>query len=311
MKNMSSEPEGTLSNTRRNFLAIAAMIASTFFFLVGDSLVKLITEELPVPQTIFLRGLITSALVFAAVCYSGLLPHLHRLFDKAVLIRSSTEGLTTLLIVTALTHMAIADATAVINSVPLVATAMAVVFLREKVSLRGWAALLVGFAGVILVLRPNNEQFNIFSLFAVAATVSISIREIVTRRISSDIPSLILTFGSAIVVCLTGILAILVTREWESLTPQLMMMVCAASITLFGAYHFAVISIRLGEISLTAPFRYTVILWGILIGYVVWGDVPDFTALAGMLLITLAGLYVVNNERNKARSQKLCATKQP
>ncbi|NND49177.1 MAG: DMT family transporter, partial [Rhizobiales bacterium] len=76
-----------------------------------------------------------------------------------------------------------------------------------------------------------------------------------------------------------------------------LVMIACASCTLFGAYHYSVVAIRLGEVSLTAPFRYSVILWGLLVGYLVWGDVPGLMSLAGMVLITLAGLYVIHRER--------------
>ncbi len=145
---------------RNNLLAIAAMIAVAFFYLIGDNVVKFTTEHLPVPQIIMLRGLMTSVLVAAAAAATGAFSGWRHLFDRPVVARSTFDGITTLLIVNALAHMATDDATAVINSVPIVATLLAVVILREQVGFRRWAAVLVGFVGVLMVLRPSGESFT-------------------------------------------------------------------------------------------------------------------------------------------------------
>jgi len=291
-------PRRTAEN---NLLAIAAMVVACFFYLLGDSLVKLTSEQLPVPQIIFVRGLMTTVLVAGAVAASGALAGWRHAFDRPVLARSAFDAVTTLLIVNALAHMAIADATAVINSVPIVATFLAVVILREHVGIRRWAAVFAGFAGVLLVLRPSGADFNEYGLLALAATLTISGREIVTRRIADEVPSLVVTLAAVIVVTLAGAAAVAVTRVWVTLDGRSLAMLALASVMLFGAYHYSVVAIRLGEISLSAPFRYTVIVWGLVAGYVIWGDVPSLTALAGMGLITLAGLYVIHREHRMRR----------
>jgi drug/metabolite transporter (DMT)-like permease len=289
---------------RNNFLAIAAMVAATFFYLAGDSIVKLVSEEIPVSQIIVLRGLFTSILIAFAAALTGALRDWRRAVDRPILARSMFDGVTTLLIINALAHMAIADATAVINSVPIVATVLAVFVLKEHVGIRRWAAVITGFIGVLLVLRPSGTDFNAYGLLAFASTLTIAGRDIVTRHIEADVPSLVVTLASAIFVTLTGAVAALVTGGWGDASTEVLAMIAVASMALFGAYHFSVVAIRLGEVSLTAPFRYTVILWGLLVGFVVWGDVPGIMEVSGMALITLCGLYVVHRERMARREAR-------
>ena len=163
--------------------------------------------------------------------------------------------------------------------------------------IRRWAAVLAGFVGVLLVLRPSGEGFNEYGLLAFAATLTIAGRDIVTRKIAPEAPSLIVTLASAVFVGLMGAVVAIIFGSWIEPDTYSLMMIAAAACTLFGAYHFSVVAIRLGEVSLTAPFRYSVILWGLVVGYLVWGDVPGVMSLAGMALITMAGLYVFHRER--------------
>ncbi len=146
------------------------------------------------------------------------------------------------------------------------------------------------------VRRLVSDQ-NEYGLLAFAATLTIAGRDIVTRKIAAEVPSLIVTLASAIFVGLTGAVVSVVFGSWTQPDTTDLVMIAAAACALLGAYHYSVVAIRLGEISLTAPFRYSVILWGLIVGYLVWGDVPGITSLAGMVLITLVGLYVFHRER--------------
>jgi S-adenosylmethionine uptake transporter len=177
-----------------------------------------------------------------------------------------------------------------------VATVLAVFLLKERVGLRRWAAIMLGFAGMLLIVRPGGESINLYGLLACAATLCVAGRELVTRRLAPEIPSLIVTLASALMVTAAGGFASVITFTWVPMGwPELAMMALAA-LFLFAAYHFGVIALRLGEVSLVGPFRYTVILWGLIVGFVVWGDVPGPLTAAGMALITLSGLYVIRRE---------------
>lgn len=284
--------------------AIAAMVGSTLFYLLGDTAVKLAAESVPVFQIIAVRGVITVALVGVAAAVAGVLRYWPAMFSRRILMRGGFDALTTLMFLNALANMRIADATAVINAVPIAATLMAVFILRERVGIFRWTAIVIGFVGVLLVLRPEAGAFNYYGLLAVGATVSIAGREIVTRGIPAEVPSLIVTLWSALAVAIAGTLASLVTGEWVSLAGRELGLIAIAATFLFGAFHYSVVSLRLGEVSLVGPFRYLIIVWGLIVGYLVWGDVPGLTELAGMALIAVAGLVVFRRELARSRRER-------
>jgi drug/metabolite transporter (DMT)-like permease len=283
-------------NRPSNLLAIAAMIASTLAFLLGDTTVKLASENLPVPQIIAVRGILTSVLVIGAAIATGVIRWSHRMTDRRILLRAGFDAATTLMFLQAIANMPIADATAIINAVPIVATVLAVLLLKEYVGFRRWTAIILGFVGMLLVVRPSGEGLNLYGLLACAATLCVAGRDLVTRGISREVPSLIVTLASALMVTLAGGLASAATGSWVAMGWADLSMMAVAALFLFAAYHFSVIALRLGEVSLVGPFRYTVILWGLIVGYIVWGDVPGRMTFAGMALITLSGLYVIRRE---------------
>lgn len=292
-----------VSTRTAGLTAIAAMVGSTLFYLLGDTLVKLAAETVPVTQIIVVRGVITVVLVAAAAAVAGVLRYWPAMFSPRVLVRGGFDAATTLMFLNALANMRIADATAVINAVPIASTLMAVFILRERVDAVRWLAITVGFVGVLLVLQPDSGGFNTYGLLAVGATISISCREIVTRGIPGHVPSLIVTLWSALAVTLAGAAASLVTGGWVPLAYPQLGAISMAAVFLFGAFHYSVVSLRLGEVSLVGPFRYVIIVWGLVVGYFVWGDVPGLAALSGMGLIALAGLVVFRRELARSRRQ--------
>ena len=293
---------GRGSPAASGLIAIVAMLVSTLCYLGGDTLVKIATDSLPVPQIIAIRGLFTALLVMAAAAASGVLRYWSHMLAPRILLRGGFDAVTTLMFTYALANMRIADATAIINAVPIAATVLAVVFLRERVSHFRWLAIVAGFLGVLLVMQPDANGFNVYGFLALGAMISVAGREVITRGISVDVPSLIVTLCSAAAVGAAGAVASLATATWEPVGYFELGILAVAAVFLFGAYHFSVVAVRLGEVSLVSPFRYAIIVWGLGVGYFVWGDVPGWSALAGMALIVAAGLYVIRSEYNNSRS---------
>ena len=280
------------------------MLISTLCYLSGDTLVKLAAETIPVPQIIVVRGTLAAFLVAMAAAATGVLRYWSHMLFPRVLLRGVFDAATTLMFTYALAHMRIADATAIINAVPIAATLLAVTFLGERVSGRRWLAIIAGFFGVVLVMQPDTGGFNVYSLLALGAMISVAGREVVTRGIAVETPSLIVTLFSALSVTIAGAGASLVSDEWVPLGTWELALLVAAAAALFGAYHFSVVAVRLGEVSLVSPFRYAIVLWGLIVGYLVWGDVPGLAALAGMGLIVGAGLYVLRSEYKRTRQKR-------
>lgn len=281
--------------------AIAAMVGSTLFYLLGDTAVKLAANSVPVPEIIAIRGTITAILVTLAAAAAGVLRHWPKMFTPHVFARGGFDAATTLMFTYALANMRIADATAVINAAPIAGTLMAVLILKERVDGARWMAIVVGFAGVLLVLQPDASGFNVYGLLAVGAMITVAGREVVTRGIRPEVPSLIVTLWSALAVAIVGVAASFVTDAWVPLEFSELGLLSLSALLLFGAYHYSVIALRLGEVSLVGPFRYMIIVWGLVMGYFVWGDVPGLAAISGMTLIAAGGFAVFRREMVRSR----------
>lgn len=281
--------------------AIIAMVGSTLCYLLGDTAVKLAAEAVSVPQIIVIRGAFTALLVTVAAAAAGVLRYWRGMFSRPVLVRGVFDAATTLMFTNALANMRIADATAVINAAPIAGTLLAVAILKERVDVLRWSAIILGFVGVVLVLRPGADGFNLYGLLALGAMVTVAGREVVTRRVAADVPSLIVTLWSTLTVTVVGLAATATSGSWTPVAYPELGLIVVSALFLFGAYHTSVISLRLGEVSLVGPFRYLIIVWGLLTGFLVWGDVPGVAELSGMALIAAAGFAVFRRELARSR----------
>jgi drug/metabolite transporter (DMT)-like permease len=284
--------------------AITAMVGSTLCYLLGDTLVKLAAEAVSVPQIIVVRGALTAVMVAIAAAAAGVLRYWRGMFTRPVLVRGAFDAATTLMFTNALANMRIADATALINAAPIAGTLLAIVILKERVDALRWMAIVLGFVGVVLVLRPQASGFNLYGLLALGAMVTVAGREVVTRRVAADVPSLIVTLWSALTVTMVGLAASVATGSWAPIGYPELGLIFVSALFLFGAYHTSVISLRLGEVSLVGPFRYLIIVWGLVMGFLVWGDVPGVAELSGMSLIAAAGFAVFRREFSRSRKDR-------
>ena len=131
--------------------------------------------------------------------------------------------------------------------------------------------------------------------------VTVAGREVVTRRVAAEVPSLIVTLWSTLTVTVAGLAASLATGAWTPVAYPELGLIFVSALFLFGAYYTSVISLRLGEVSLVGPFRYVIIVWGLLVGFLIWGDVPGVAELSGMALIAAAGFAVFRRELARSR----------
>ncbi len=281
---------------RQKTLAILAMLAASMFYLFGDTVVKFVAETIPPAQIIAMRGVMTSVLVLLTAGAVGALRFWPSMLKPRVLLRGCLDGGATLCFTAALVHMRIADATAVINAAPVAATIIALIALRERVSLHRWLATIGGFVGVLLVLRPDIGGMTAYGLLAVAAMAMVAVREVVTRGITREVPVLLVTLCSTLTVTCVGSVATLVAADWVYPGTIELALIGMSAFFLFGAYYLSVVALRNGEVSLVGPFRYAVILWSLAMGFVVWGDIPEPVGLAGMALITACGLLILRSE---------------
>lgn len=287
-----------LSDNMRGATLMAASMAA---FLMNDTLIKLSSDQLPLMQAVFLRGLFTTALLGGLVWLKRAWPAAVPKRDRKILsVRVAGEIGATLCFLTALFHMPIANATAILQSLPLAITLAGAVVLGEPVGWRRYCAIGVGFAGVMMIVRPGAEGFNLYALSAMAAVMFVVLRDLTTRRLSAGIPSLFVALLTSIAITSMGLLAAPIT-DWQPFgTRELALLGGAACFLIFG-YLFSVMAMRVGEIAFVSPFRYTILIWAILVGLIVFGDVPDRWTIAGSALIVATGLYTFHRERRDHR----------
>ncbi len=286
-----------------NLRAIAAMIASQASFIVNDTLIKLATRELPGGEAIFLRGLMAFAMALAMALAFGLLgPLPNRQEVPRIVARNIGEIGSTFFYLFALFNMPMADATAILQFLPLAITAGAALFLGEPVGWRRWTATLVGFIGVLIIIRPGTATFTVWSVVALLGVAFSMLRDLSTRGISKRFPTLFLVVLSAATVT-TFATSFALIETWVWPTPKALAILAGAAIFLIGGYYFIVDAMRHGEVAVVSPFRYSVILWAIVAGIFVFGERPDSWALIGTAIVTAAGLYTFLRERQVQRQR--------
>lgn len=293
---VSSMRDGGSAN-RRGIQLISAAMAS---FMINDAFVKWIAESLPAGQLVFLRGLVAVLLITALAI--GLQPQagnrLRDLFDRWVLARSAVDAVASGTYLLGLFHLPLATATAINLASPLFITLLAVLWLGERVGADRWLATILGFVGVLLIIQPSADGFNGYALVCLAATVLHAIRDTMTRRIRPGIPAVLIMLANATaVMAIAGLWSLF--EGWVELSAWQGAAICAAALFVAVGYYLLIQSTRTGELSVVAPFRYTALLWALILGYLVWGSLPDALAWVGIGLLVAAGLYLFSAERRR------------
>ena len=284
------------ADNRRGILAMSLAMA---LFIANDALVKQVSATLPGPQLIFIRGLMATTLVLIMAQAMGHLKNWRLMLNKRLWVRGSLDAAASLAYLTAVFHLPLANATAINLSSPLFITAFAIVFLKEQVTLQRGLLILLGFTGVLLVVQPSSEGFNVYAWLAVLATLLHAMRDTLTRGIGLHVPALLITLSTAVSVGLAAG-GIALTQTWTPVDSLSLALLFGASLFLSMAYYLLIVAMRSGEMSLVAPFRYSGLLFALLIGYVVWGDVPNLLGWAGIFLLAISGLLILRSERFKS-----------
>ncbi len=292
-----------------NMRGILLLTLSMAAFAAEDALIKLASGDLPAGQILLMIGL-AGAPVFAVW---GRLQG-HRILSRQVLdatlwFRNFCEVIGTLGFVTALTLIPLSTASAILQAAPIVVTAGAAIFLGETVGWRRWTAIAIGFCGVLIVLRPAAEGFDVNALWAVLGMLGLAARDLVTRRMRASLPTMVVATWAFVTVAVLGA-AMLAASGGGNLPagPSLWYVLAAVTIGI-GAYWCIIEATRAGDVAAIQPFRYTRLIFAMIIGMAVFAERPDAWTLIGAALIIGSGLYTFARERvrNRALSTKALA----
>lgn len=284
-----------------NVRGIVAMLLAMAIFVGNDTVMKIVAGHLPPGQAIFLRGLATTAFGAILVAGSGQLGLLSRALSPRVLWRALVDLGGTATFLAALVHMPMAEIFGLLQFVPLAVTAGAALFMGARVGWRRWTATCIGLVGVLIIVQPGTATFTPHALLAIVSVLFSAARDLLSRAIPASVPPGVIVTASAGLVTLASTGFALV-ESWRTPDPATVAMLTAAAAMLLAGHYWLVAAMRTGEIAVVAPFRYSIILWAILSGYMVWGEVPDLARWAGIAIVTAAGLYTFLREHRLAKA---------
>lgn len=273
------------------------MAISMATFTINDALTKAVMETINAGQVMLVRGIFASVMITAIAYSRGALRLPRQALHPMVALRSICEFLATLAFLAALAKMPLANVSAVLQALPLAVTSGAALFLGEAVGWRRWFAIAAGFLGVMIIVRPGFEGFNAFSLLALTCVVICAVRDLATRRIPDEVPSLLVSTVTAVAVTIVGGLLIPAFGGWSVMTAGEVGILATMAVLLIIGYQFIIMAMRIGDISAVAPFRYTALVWAIVLGFVMFGDVPDLPMIIGATVVVGSGLYTLYREQ--------------
>jgi drug/metabolite transporter (DMT)-like permease len=279
-----------------NLRGIIAMCTAMALFVVNDAFVKLAAKSWPVHQIMVIRGVFAVCILGCVVILAREHNRLGVLKQPLVLARCLIEGFVAFTFISALSVLPIADVTAILLISPLLITVAGAFFFGEDVRWRRWMAVCVGFIGMLLVVRPGGETFNAATLLALASTAGVAVRDLLTRSLPASVPSLIVALGTSTATMVTGAV-ISAFQPWQAYDGKTLAYTAVAAITVAIGNYAIILAFRNVEVSVVSPFRYTVIIWAVIAGYIGFGDVPVLAAWGGIALIVGSGLYTLYREQ--------------
>ena len=291
-----------------NLRGIVLMVASMAGFAIEDMFIKWASADVPTGQILLLLSVFGTPFFAVMAWRQGARLWAREALHPAVVWRNAGEMLGTAGFVTALALTPLTSATAIFQATPLAVTLGAALFLGETVGWRRWTAILVGFCGVILIIRPGMDGFDFNSLWSVVAVIGLSVRDVATRRIPHSISTMQLAAWGFIAVGIlgTGMLAASGGAIWMTGTQT--GYIGGALLFGIGSYWAITQASRLGEISVITPFRYARLIFALIIGAFVFHERPDVITLSGAALIIGSGLYTFARERLRKRALSMSAT---
>ncbi len=286
--------------------AIFAVLLSMAAYVVGDVVLKLLGRSFPPSELIFWRSVVITVSLGAVLVWTQPRPLSTNLVSGAVLARCLFDCINILSFTTAVVHMKLAELYAVLQVAPFIMTIIAVVVFKENVGWRRWSVIAIGFCGVLLIIKPDPGNLNPWALLGIVAAFAGACRETVTRRIDPRVSTLNVAFVSALVTAI-GTFAFGYGEIWQAMSyREMMLLLIQAAAWLIGTF-LLVHACRTAPLSLVASFRYSLLVWGAIAGYLVFGELPDLLAACGGAIIVLCGLYLFYREavRNRALASEV------
>jgi Permeases of the drug/metabolite transporter (DMT) superfamily len=280
---------------------ILTVVASTAFFAMGDVAAKMLTDTVPAIEVTWLRYVVFCAMVLPTVLLIQGPSAMRTGHVRLQIIRGIGMVCSSVLFILGLRHLSVVSASAINFVSPIFITALSIPMLGEKIGIRRWTAAAVGFAGVVIVVRPGGETFSAAALLPMAAAASWAVAAISTRMMSSERPDTTLAWSALVGLI---VLSVFVPFEWH--TPTWREIGLAVLMGGFSTicHWLVVLAYRKAEVSTLAPFSYVQLVFAGILGFAVFGSIPDAWTLVGGAIIAASGLYTAHRERVRARGER-------
>ncbi len=276
-----------------NLSGVAAMLAATASFVVGDTFMKAVTADLPPFEVLFLRGVAASLACGLLLAALGYLRVISSALHPRALLRAAGETLSVLCYIVALARLPIADTIAILQTAPLILILAVAFLLRERVGAARVGLALIGFAGAFLVAQPGPAGISPAALLAFASALLIAARDLVGRDVPAHIPVMVVTFATNVMVMVAAGAMSLAFEHWRPPAAWHLAFLGSAGLFVTLGHVGLLLAYRLGRTAAVAPFFYSFALWAVLSGLFVFGDLPNALALAGIALIAGSGAAIV------------------
>lgn len=279
---------------------ILFMVLSQFFFASNDSFIKYIlsfhdNDVSILGEIVFVRGIFASLFIGLILYAKNQLEIKRMLSSKELWIRGFIEGICAVFFFLGLATLPFGDLYVLLNLAPIIITAFGALLLKETVGWRRWSAVILGFIGVVIVINPAKLEFGYAFIFPLLAAIFIAYRDAYTRGFKDQFESIQIAFVTCFVVTIFFGAYMLLHFEPISLNELILIMISA--ILLSCGYIFAVMTIKIATISSTSTFRYTVILWGVLYGYIFFNETPSLNMMIGSFIVVLSGLFIIYRQK--------------
>ena len=281
------------------------MLAAMAGFTIEDAFIKQLSSTISIGQILIVIGLCSSVFFALLARISGHSLLASNVWTRATLIRMFAEAVAAMAFVTSLALVPISTVAAVFQVTPLTITMGAALFLGERVGWRRWTAVCVGFIGVLLIIRPGFGGFNPSVLWVLVAVLGVAVRDLVTRVIPSHVESSIISFQAFLSIVIVGAISLLVSPQ--DIAPiadkELVYFGCGIVFSISG-YYAIVLAMRVGNASIVASFRYSRLLFSLLVGVFIFDESVDMLTLIGSVIIIGTGLYTFLREHRIAMENR-------
>ena len=285
-------------NKNNEFLGILYMVLCMIFFSINDAFIKYILltyKDITIlGEIIFIRGICSTAILGLYLYYNKKIT-LKVVTSKSLHLRGLLESIAAIFFFLGLMYLPFGELYSLMNLAPILITASGAFLLGEKVGWRRWTAVICGFLGVMIVIQPQNLKFGLAFIYPLIAAIFISQRDTMTRKFLDEFDSLQVVLVTSFSV--TFFFGFGIFFNYQPINMEIFFCIFLSAIFVTLGYFFSVLTIKTANISTTSPFRYTIIIWGIILGYFMFNEVPSITMLMGSLIIIASGIFIIIRQK--------------